>query len=69
VAGARHLRFYALRVGTLFTTAGPFAADGLLGLYVPVIAIAVWIVVASVVLTVKVGRAAEPGDLLGAGRG
>jgi len=54
---------YALRVGTLFTTDGPFAADGLLGLYVPVIAIASWLVVASVVLAVRVRRAAEPGDV------
>jgi hypothetical protein len=45
---------YALRVGTLFTTAGAFAADGVLGLWVPVIAVAGWIVVASVVLTRRV---------------
>jgi hypothetical protein len=41
---------YALRVGTLFTTNGPFAADGVLGIYVPVIAVAAWTVLASVVL-------------------
>jgi hypothetical protein len=41
---------YALRVGTLFTTDGPFAADGVLGLYVPVTGVAVWVVVASSVL-------------------
>jgi hypothetical protein len=38
---------YLLRLGTLFTVKGPFAADGLLGLWVPVIAFAGWIVVAS----------------------
>lgn len=41
---------YALRVGTLFTTEGLFAADGALGLWVPVIAVATWIFVASLVL-------------------
>jgi hypothetical protein len=54
---------YLLRVGTLFTTEGAFAADGVLGLYVPVAALAGWIVVASVVLAVNVRRASEPGDL------
>jgi hypothetical protein len=44
---------YALRVGTLFTTKGAFAADGVLGLYVPVTAIAAWILVASVVLALR----------------
>ena len=42
---------YALRIGTLFTTSGPFAADGVLGLWLPVVAIAGWIVLASVLLT------------------
>jgi hypothetical protein len=41
---------YMLRVGTLFTTDGPFAADGALGLYVPVAAAAGWILIASLVL-------------------
>jgi hypothetical protein len=41
---------YMLRVGTLFTVEGPFAADGLLGLWVPVTSIAVALFVASVVL-------------------
>jgi hypothetical protein len=45
---------YALRVGTLFTTEGAFAADGLLGLWVPVIAFAAWTLVASVVLTLEI---------------
>ena len=39
-----------LRTGTLFTTEGPFAADGVLGLYVPVTALVGWILIASVVL-------------------
>jgi len=56
---------YALRVGTLFTTEGPFAADGALGLHVPVIAFAGWTLVASVVLTRKVRRVSEPGELFG----
>lgn len=41
---------YALRIGTLFTTTGTFAADGLLGLWVPVIAVAGFVLLASVVL-------------------
>jgi hypothetical protein len=45
---------YSLRVGTLFTTEGAFAADGALGLYLPVIALAAWIVVASVVLALRI---------------
>jgi hypothetical protein len=42
---------YLLRAGTLFTTDGAFAADGVLGLYVPVAAVAGWVLIASVVLT------------------
>jgi hypothetical protein len=56
---------YAPRVGTLFTTEGPFAADGVLGLYVPVAGFTGWIVIASVVLTLRVRRASEPGELFG----
>jgi len=41
---------YMLRIGTLFTTDGPFAGDGVLGLYVPVIALGGWTLVASVML-------------------
>ena len=44
---------YALRVGTLFTTEGAFAADGVLGLYVPAGAFAAWVFVASAVLAVR----------------
>ena len=56
---------YALRVGTLFTTEGAFAADGVLGLYVPVVAIASWIFVASVLLALKIRKVSAPGELLG----
>jgi hypothetical protein len=51
---------YALRVGTLFTTDGAFAADGLLGLWVPVIAAAGWILLGSVVLALNIREASEP---------
>jgi hypothetical protein len=51
---------YALRVGTLFITEGVFAADGALGLYVPVIAFGLWIVLASVLLALRLGRASAP---------
>ena len=47
---------YALRVGTLFTTDGAFAADGVLGLWVPVIAAAAWLLVGSVVLALRLRR-------------
>jgi hypothetical protein len=60
---------YALRIGTLFTTAGPFAADGVLGLWVPVVAAAGWIVVGSVVLALNVRKVSEPGELFGVGSG
>jgi hypothetical protein len=44
---------YALRVGTLFTTDGAFAADGILGLWVPVVAVAAAIALASVALALS----------------
>ena len=47
---------YGLRVGTLFTTEGPFAADGILGVWVPVVALAGWILLASVSLVIKVRK-------------
>lgn len=56
---------YALRVGTLFTTDGVFAADGVLGLWVPVIAVGAWVSVGSCVLALRVHRASEPGELVG----
>lgn len=52
---------YGLRLGTLFTADGVFAADGALGLYVPVIVLGGWVVVASVVLA---RRIRDPGALL-----
>ena len=52
---------YTLRVGTLFTTEGAFAADGLLGLYLPVIAFAAWIGVASVRLALRIRDMGAPG--------
>jgi hypothetical protein len=47
---------YGLRVGTLFTTDGPFAADGVLGLWVPVAALATWLLFASIALVMKVRK-------------
>jgi hypothetical protein len=49
---------YGLRIGALFTTEGPFSASGLLGLYLPVAALAGWIFLASVSLTLNLRRAA-----------
>lgn len=37
---------YALRAGTLFTDEGPFAGDGVLGIYAPVAALAAWTLLA-----------------------
>jgi hypothetical protein len=42
---------YAFRLGTVFTDQGAFAADGPLGLYLPVAALAGWLLIASLVLT------------------
>jgi hypothetical protein len=47
---------YALRIATLFTTDGPFAADGLVGLYLPVFAVAAWVLAASVTLALELRR-------------
>jgi hypothetical protein len=41
---------YALRAGSLLATDGVFAADGVLGLWVPVAALAAWTAVASLTL-------------------
>lgn len=54
---------YPLRVGTLFTTEGAFAADGVLGLWVPVTAAAGWLAVGSVVLALRIRKAGEPREL------
>ena len=60
---------YALRVGTLFTTDGVFAADGVLGLWVPVIAVGSWLFAGSSVLALRVHSASEPGELVGRATG
>jgi len=52
---------YALRAGTIFTTDGAFAADGVLGIYAPVGALVLWLVVASVVLARDLSHGAVPG--------
>ena len=44
---------YSLRIGTVFTDQGAFAADGALGLYLPVAAFAGLIATASVVLAIE----------------
>ena len=50
---------YALRAATLFTDSGPFAPDGLLGIYVPVGALAGWILLASLDLMKRNGAFAR----------
>jgi hypothetical protein len=51
---------YPLRAGTLFATGGAFAADGILGLYVPVAAVAGCILIASTLLALdRVDRHSE----------
>jgi hypothetical protein len=50
---------YALRAGVLFTTDGPFAADSVLGLYLPAGAFATWILLASIVLAVRLRSSAH----------
>ena len=47
---------YALRTGTLFYTKGALAADGVLGLYMPVVALCAWIVAASASLALEIRR-------------
>lgn len=44
---------YPLRAGTLFATDGTFAADGSLGLYLPLAAVAGWVLIASVTLALR----------------
>jgi hypothetical protein len=56
---------YSLRVGTLFTTEGAFAADGQLGLWLPLSAFATWTLIASGVLAFRTHIASEPGELAG----
>jgi hypothetical protein len=38
---------YGLRIGTLFSTTGPFTAGGALGFWTPVVALMIWLVLAS----------------------
>jgi hypothetical protein len=52
---------YALRAATIFTTDGPFAADGLLGIWVPVAAIVVWVAAAAGILARDLGRGSIAG--------
>lgn len=52
---------YSLRIGALFTTDGPFAADGVLGLYVPVVALSAWVVAAGLSLGLRAPRRAGAG--------
>ena len=53
---------YLLRVGVLFTPEEPFSASGLLGLWVPVTALAASILVGSTVLAIRVRNASRAGD-------
>lgn len=54
---------YGLRIGALFTTDGAFAADGVLGLWVPVLAITTWTAVASLVLARRLRGDGSPAEL------
>jgi hypothetical protein len=56
---------YLLRAGTVFTTDGAFAADGVLGLWMPVGALVAWLLAASTVLARDLRRGEVPG--VGAG--
>ena len=53
---------YSLRAGTLFTTDGPFAADGLAGLYVPVCALLGWMTISSGLLATRTRRVSASAD-------
>jgi hypothetical protein len=56
----------ALRLGSVFTTEGPFrAVEGALGFWVPVGAFAIWTLIASISLATSVKRAPEPSGLFG----
>ena len=48
---------YMLRTGAVFTDDGPFAADGVLGFVVPIVALLGWILAASVTLWLAGRRA------------
>jgi hypothetical protein len=49
---------YPLRVGTLFTTQGAFAADGVLGLWMPAVSLLIGLGLGSLVLALRVRAAA-----------
>ncbi|MGH2980929.1 MAG: hypothetical protein ACRDKV_02660 [Solirubrobacterales bacterium] len=53
---------YAIRIGILFTTEGPFAVDGVLGLWLPVSALLSWVFVAGATLALRLRREAPPPD-------
>jgi len=48
---------YPLRVGTLFTTQGAFAGDGVLGLWVPAVSLMATLGIGSIVLALRVRAA------------
>ena len=56
---------YLLRAGTVFTTDGAFAADGVFGLWVPVGALVAWLLAASMVLARDLRRGEVPGVAAG----
>lgn len=56
---------YALRTGAMLTEEGPFAADGILGFVVPIIALLGWTLVASVALWLEVRRGLTKGQATG----
>lgn len=53
---------YALRIGTLFGDEGAFAADGLLGLQVPVAALGIWVLLAAGTLVRRKGDPSRAGQ-------
>ena len=56
----------ALRLGSVFTTDGPFrTVEGVLGFWLPVGAFAVWTLIASIALWASVRKTSEPGGLFG----
>jgi hypothetical protein len=56
----------ALRLGSVFTTEGPFrAVDGVFGFWLPVVGFGVWMLIASIALATSVHRTNEPGGLFG----
>ena len=58
----------AFRLGSIFTTDGVFAADGVLGFWAGVVAFAAWTLAASITLVESLGRS-DGGGLTGRVRG